>query len=364
MSCFETTPGRRQPWRFLAVGLPALLLTATVSAVSAQTGTSDETVAEELVVVESSILLQRAGRTRVENVEVEVDGSLAEAVAVYSLREVEFPATVYFDLCAPSFSRLTRAVGMVAAVGEQLRARGPVSVVATGPDGGRVLVRDSTDALSFEAALTLVLRSPVGGCDDATPLAGLKRVRDALALVEGASTSPSLLLLYGFDHDAISAEDLRRFQPEFAAVGAELAGNGRTIVVLVPQEGDRRLREDEVRSVLPDPEGPPRVIDLGAVLGAIISPRRIVPDDRRVIEIATDPRNELVRDLIATGHGRLFAFSRQLEAFALELSGYHVLFYRSRYRQSEAGGTLVPIEVRSRSGGAIASAKVASRAQR
>lgn len=337
---------------------------AMAATADAQTDTPGKTVAEELVVVERSILLQRAARTRVESLEVEVDGSLAEPVAVYPLTEVEFPTTAYFDLCTPSFSRLTRAVGMVAAIGEQLRARGPVSVVATGPEGGRVLLRDSTDALSFEAALTLILRSPLGGCENASPLAGLDRMRQALALLESTSTSPSLLLLYGFDHSAISAEDLRRFQPEFAAIGAELAGNGRTTVALVPHEGDRRLREDEVRSVLPDPEGPPRVINLGAILGAIISPKRIVPNDRRVIEIATDPRHELVRDLIATGHGRLFAFTRQLEAFALELSDYHVLFYRSRYRQSEAGGTLVPIEVRSRSGGVVTSADVASRARR
>lgn len=362
----EPTTIRQRRTRRLSVtitGLGLLFSTALLGAAPQQAEPSDP-ISEELVVIERSILLQRSDRVQVDSLVVQVGSSLAEAVAVYPLREIEFPTTAYFDLCAPSFSRLTRAVGMVAAVGEQLLARGPVTVVANGVNGNRVLLESSRDALSFEAALTLILRSPLGGCESTAPMAGLVRLRRSLDALAAGPTAPSLLLAYGFDHGTITADELRRLQPDFAAVGAELAGSGRTTVVLMPGEGDRRLQEDEVRSVLPDPEGPPRVVNLGKVLGTLIVPKRIVPGDARILEIATDPRNELVRDLIAPGKGRLFAFIRQLEAFSVEVSDYQILFYRSRFRPSETAAPLVPIEVRSRSGAAIETVQLMSRAPR
>lgn len=349
---------------FAFVGLALGAAAAAVAQTGAPEQTAGDAVAEELVVVESSVLLQRSDRSRIESLAVTVDGVAAKALAVYRLTEVDFPTVVYMDLCAPSFSRLTRAVGMVATIGELLLARGPVSVVTGAATESEVLLEASRDALSFEAALTVILRSELGGCEDATALAALDRMRRALGPLEGSSISPGLLLFYGFDHGALDAKELERYQPEFAAVGAELAGRGHTPVALLPGEGDRRLEEKEVRSLLPDPEGPPRVINLGAVLGAILSPKRYVPDDPRILAIATDPRNELVRELVAPGHGRLLSFARQAEAFVRELGDYHLLFYRSTYRRSEASGTLVPISVRTRAGELVETVRVTRRSPR
>ncbi len=344
--------------RETAVCLLALL---TASASAGQQAGSSGSLAEELLVVESSILLQTAGKTRADNLEVVVDGSLGKALAVYPLTEVGLTTTLYFDLCGTSFSRLVRAVVMIAAVTEQLLEVGPVSLVLGAPDG-RVLLGASRDRVALEAALASLLRLELGACQDPAPLAAIDRLRTALDRLPERSTAPSLLVAYGFDHASVSPEELTRYEPHFARAGEELAGGGRTTVVLLPTaESDTRLREEEVRSLVGLPEDPPRAIDLVKVLGWLFAPKRILPDDPRLYALAADPGNVLVRALIAPSRGRMFAFPQQLAVFSRALADFQILYYRCRQPEPGRPEEVAPIEVRSRrSGEPLPTARVAS----
>ena len=186
--------------------------------------------------------------------------------------------------------------------------------------------------------------------------------RTTLGLLAEPTTAPSLLTAYGADHSSLDADQLERFQPDYTAAGQELAGGGRTTVVLLPEEGDTKLEEEEVEPLLGEPEDEGNVIYLGDLIGWLFFRKHIVPNDSRIVALALDPRNSLVRELISAGRGRVFAFPRQLEAFALGLRDYQVLYYRARLPAAEGGGAHASIEVRARrSGDLVPTAAVASR---
>lgn len=335
--------------------LTTVLLALAVAAVAAGDGPVErprEELSERLLVKESSILLQRVDRTRAENVRLTIDGSAAESLAVYPVLEVGLPTVLFFDLCTDSYSRLLHAVAMVVAASEPLLRTGPVSVIATGKTGGEVLLERSTDALSLEAALAVVLRRPTGDCAEDEGSTFLDRLRDGLDALADPSTAPSLLIAYGVDHQALGADDVERLEPRFAAAGDELAAEGRTTIVLLPEEGDTKLEEEEVRPLLGEPEDPHNVINLADLIGWLFFRKYIVPNDSRIIGLALDPRNQLVRKLTAPGRGRVFAFPRQLEAFSLGLRDYHVLFYRSTLpAAAREDGKIAAVEVRMRRSG-------------
>lgn len=338
------------------IHLPArLLLAVTTAAVVVADGPArglpQRALSETLVVVESSILLQRSDRTRAENVRIAIDGIEAESLAIYPVEDIELPTVLYFDLCVGSYSRLLHAVAMIVAASKPLLRAGPISVVVGNKTGSKVLQEGLADALSLEAALASILRRRPESCVESATVAFFERLRSGLAALDARSPGPSLLVVYGVNHEALGVNDLERFGADYATAGKELAAQGRTTVVLLPEEGNTKLKEEEVRPFLRKPDDPGNVINLGALFDWLFFRKHAVPNDSRIIALALDPRNRLVRKLTVPSRGGVFAFPRQLEAFSLRLRDYHVLFYRLALPAAKRDGSTASVEVRMRRSG-------------